>query len=692
MKINEKFRVTALYERLSKDDELQGESNSISNQKEFLEDYARKNGFLNLQHFTDDGYTGKNFNRPGFREMLEGIESGKIGAVIVKDMSRFGRNYLQVGFYTEMVFPKHHVRFIAVNNSVDSDRPQDNDFTPFLNIMNEWYVKDTSNKIKAIFNARMSEGKRCSGSIPYGYNRMPDDKQTLVVDPVASKVVIRIFELAAEGRGPTEIARILSADQVLIPSSYTLKYHPEQSNHRGKPDSCKWSTTTICEILDRQEYLGHTVLKKTVCTNFKTDTRRVTADDERFVFENTHEPIVSQELWDRAQKKRKRQKRAHSYRSLQIDNKYDGLLFCAECGSKFTREAHRRRNGEIYFLYYCSKHKSDKTACSSLHSITEERLDEAILTMLRRISRHAIEDEVAFSEELLEQWKQRHNAVPKNTKSRLASCQKRYDELDSMIQSLYENYSAGLLPERQYLSLMKKYDDEQTRLEEEITALQVEINDTRQESLKTDRFLSIIHEYKFPETLTRGMLNAFIDRILIRKIEGSRNHRSIELEIYFNFIGPYDLAPTAEELDAMQKAAAAEAEDKRALARKHGAEFRARKKEKRLAENEGHLFEKKKCRYCGKEFWPNSSRHVFCSPDCKKASQDAEKYQKRQAEKGDHLFRQKNCVLCGKPFWPSNGREQLCSPECKKARQKQRQLDYYNRAKAFPPDLQTISQ
>ena len=312
--------------------------------------------------------------------------------------------------------------------------------------------------------------------------------------------------------------------------------------------------------------------------------------------------------------------------------------------------------------------------------------------MLRRISRHAIEDEVAFSEELLAQWKQRHNAVPKNTKSRLALCQKRYDELDSMIQSLYENYSAGLLPERQYLSLMKKYDDEQTRLEEEITALQVEINDTRQESLKTDRFLSIIHEYKFPETLTRGMLNAFIDRILIRKIEGSRNHRSIELEIYFNFIGPYDLAPTAEELDAMQKAAAAEAEDKRALARKHGAEFRARKKEKRLAENEGHLFEKKKCRYCGKEFWPNSSRHVFCSPDCKKASQDAEKYQKRQAEKGDHLFRQKTCGLCGKPFWPSNGREQLCSPECKKARQKQRQLDYYNRSKASPPDLQPISQ
>ena len=190
------LRLTALYERLSKDDELKGESNSISNQKKYLEDYARKNGFQNLKHYTDDGFTGTNFNRPGFQEMIADVEAGKIDTIIVKDMSRFGRNYLQVGFYTEMVFPQKNVRFIAINNSVDSDNPVDNDFTPFLNIMNEWYAKDTSNKIKAVFNSRMSEGLRCSGSIPYGYNRLPDDKQKLVVDPVASKVVKRIFDMA----------------------------------------------------------------------------------------------------------------------------------------------------------------------------------------------------------------------------------------------------------------------------------------------------------------------------------------------------------------------------------------------------------------------------------------------------------------------------------------------------------------
>ena len=209
-KIRDMNRITALYERLSKDDEQQGESNSITNQKQYLEEFARKNGFTNVQHFTDDGYTGRNFNRPGFQAMLAEIQAGRVGTVIVKDMSRFGRNYLQVGFYTEILFPQKCVRFIAINNSVDSDRPQDNDFTPFLNIMNEWYAKDTSNKIKSIFLSRMEDGKRCSGSIPYGYNRLPDDKQTLVVDPVASQVVKRIFELAAAGNTPPEIARQLS--------------------------------------------------------------------------------------------------------------------------------------------------------------------------------------------------------------------------------------------------------------------------------------------------------------------------------------------------------------------------------------------------------------------------------------------------------------------------------------------------
>lgn len=259
----------------------------------------------NIKHFTDDGYTGRNFNRPGFQAMLAEAEAGKIGTIIVKDMSRFGRNYLEVGFYTEILFPKKQIRFVAINNSVDSDKPQDNDFTPFLNIMNEWYAKDTSNKIKSIFLSRMSDGKRCSGSIPYGYNRLPEDKQTLVVDPVASQVVKHIFELAAEGLTPPAIARQLTGEKMLIPSAYTLQYHPEQCNRKAEYGCTNWNANTIREILSRQEYLGHTVLRKTIGTNFKTDERRFATDEERLVFEDTHEPIVDSELWERAHRRLK---------------------------------------------------------------------------------------------------------------------------------------------------------------------------------------------------------------------------------------------------------------------------------------------------------------------------------------------------------------------------------------------------
>ena len=238
-------KITALYERLSRDDELQGESNSILNQKKYLEDYARKNGFNNIQHFTDDGYSGTNFNRPGFQSMIAEIEAGHIATVIVKDMSRFGRNYLEVGFYTEIQFPSKSVRFIAINNNVDSANPTDNDFTPFLNIMNEWYAKDTSNKIRAVFKSRMQDGKRCSGSIPYGYKRVPGDKQTLHVDEEAASVVRRIFDMAASGASLAQIGQTLSDEKVLIPSAYEERYHPESARHHSYHDPYRWNTTTL---------------------------------------------------------------------------------------------------------------------------------------------------------------------------------------------------------------------------------------------------------------------------------------------------------------------------------------------------------------------------------------------------------------------------------------------------------------
>ena len=330
----EKKRYTALYERLSRDDELQGESNSILNQKKYLEDYARQMGFSNIRHFTDDGYTGTNFNRPGFQAMLEEVEAGNIATVIVKDMSRFGRNYLLVGNYTELLFPNKGVRFIAVNNGVDSANPTSSDFTPFLNIMNEWYAKDTSNKIKTVFRNRMKEGNRVSGSIPYGYYRKPDDKQTLYVDEEAAAVVRKIFDMAAHGAGLTEISDTLTRDKVLIPSAYSQKYQPQNNRNTSFHDPYCWNNTTVSYILDRQEYLGHTILGKTISENFKIKKRRKASEDELIIFRNTHEPIITQEVWDAAQKLRKR-----SPRKLQngtYSHRLSGLIFCADCGHRMS--------------------------------------------------------------------------------------------------------------------------------------------------------------------------------------------------------------------------------------------------------------------------------------------------------------------------------------------------------------------
>lgn len=410
-KFGDMTKITALYERLSKDDEQQGESNSITNQKSYLEEHARKSGFINIKHFTDDGYTGRNFNRPGFQALLAQIEAGNVGAVIVKDMSRFGRNYLQVGFYTEIMFPQKGVRFIAVNNNVDTSNPTDNDFTPFLNIMNEFYAKDTSNKIKSIFLARMSDGKRCSGSIPYGYNRMTEDKQTLVIDPIASNVVRHIFELAADGNNPPEIARILTEEKTLVPSAYTLQYHPEQCNMKAEIGNCDWNSNTVRTILNRQEYLGHTVLRKTVGTNFKTDQRRFTTEEEQLFFENTHEAIVTQELWDNAHRQLKHTKRKYSHEELLQGCLLAGYVFCADCGRKLAFETHYYKSGERYYGFRCSNYTAKRSKCTQ-HYVSENSLQQLVLHSLQRITARIIEDEEAFCTLLKEKWQQRTFHLP----------------------------------------------------------------------------------------------------------------------------------------------------------------------------------------------------------------------------------------------------------------------------------------
>ncbi len=689
-KFGDMTKVTALYERLSKDDEQQGESNSIINQKSYLEEYARKNGFINIKHFTDDGYTGRNFNRPGFQAMLSQIESGNIGTVIVKDMSRFGRNYLQVGFYTEIMFPKKEVRFIAVNNNVDTNNPTDNDFTPFLNIMNEFYAKDTSNKIKSIFLARMSDGKRCSGSISYGYNRLPEDKQTLVIDPVASNVVKHIFELAAEANGPSDIARILTEEGVLIPSAYTMQYHPEQCNFKAKAGDTHWSNTTVSTILSRKEYLGHTILRKTIATNFKTDTRRAANKDELLVFENTHDAIVSQELWDKAHKTLvRRPKRVPSgwYDALVP---LSGLVFCSDCGNRMSYESHYYKNGNPYFTFRCSKYGNKTDSCTQ-HYINEKSLNQLVLHSIQRVYKRVIEDEKAFAEELKQLWQEKVDSKPKKDKRELISAQRRYEELNTLISGLYENFISGMLPERQYKSLMQKYDGEQAELEKRIEQLQQVLEDAATKPIQADRFIKLIKMYNEPSELTAELARELIEKIVVHEGVGPRRNKRITVDIYYPFIGQLDLPYTEEELKAAkQKAESETAEKKRnntERLRQNQVEFREREREKRLAENDGHLFPKQICPTCGKEFYPNGNRQVFCCKDCKQKNHMENVYEKRKVEKGDHLFKQKICEVCGKQFWPSNGRERLCSTDCKDTMRKKRQLEYYHRKKENTVDV-----
>lgn len=677
------LRAVALYERLSRDDENQGESNSIVNQKMYLEDFAERQGFAPIRHFTDDGYSGVNFNRPGFQKMLEEIKNGNISTVIVKDMSRLGRNYLEVGYYTEVLFPQKDVRFIAVNNSVDSDNQMGNDFAPFLNIMNEWYAKDTSNKIRTVFDARMKDGKRCSGSIPYGYNRKPDDKQTLVVDPVASKVVKKIFELAAAGTGITAIARQLEQEHILIPSAYTMKYHPEQNNNRVFADPYRWRQGTVQDILYRREYLGHTVLRKSTSVNFKMKKRKAVDPEDMLLFENTHEPIISQELWDQAHKflDKERRKRNVKYGELSDSHKLCGFVFCADCGARMRINVHKKKNGEPVFNFRCGTFASDHRKCSQ-HHVSAEALEKLLLSTIQRISWRVITDEKAFAEELQEQQKQRKAERPAKEREELKKAETRYEQLDSLIMGLYEAHVQEDLPEKQYKALMARYAEEQDDLEKKIESLRASLDKQEKEPMQISRFVEAVRRFKNPEKLTDEMIRVLVDKILVHQAHGRGKKRTQSIEIIFNFVGAVNLVETPEEREERERRAREEAEEQerkaQERARRNQRKADRERREKRLAENEGHLYPKKLCAVCGKEFWPNTVRQIYCSPECKKKHDREVLLEKRREVKGDHRFRQKKCIVCGAMFWPKTGIQETCSKECSITRRNTRQLAYYH--------------
>lgn len=480
-----------------------------------------------------------------------------------EDLSRFGRNYLQVGYYTEILFPKKGVRFIAINNSVDSANPTENDLTPFLNIMNEWYAKDTSNKIKAIFKSRMKNGMRCSGSIPYGYKRTKDDKQLLVVDEPAAEVVRRIFRLACQGNGTTAIADMLTEEKILIPSAYAAKHFPENCRHKDCADPYRWSATTVGYILDRQEYLGHTVLGKSICENFKTKQRRAATPDELMIFPDTHEAIIDQDTWDIARKIRlkKKPKAANGTYSHRLS----GLVYCADCGARMGFISPDAKKGGKHYdsdsAFQCGNYRNKCAECVS-HFIKASVLEAAILQAIQTVSKYVLEKEEEFISQLKVVWDENKAKHTDTRQQELDQAQKRVSELDGMIQNLYENSMKGLLPERQVQRMIQQYDEEQILLERRIEELKSQIQLEEVKEVETERFIALVKKYRDCTELTDIMLYAFVDRIEVHEATGGRTiYRQQNIDIHFNFIGNF--YPPTETISEEERIAAIEAEQLR---------------------------------------------------------------------------------------------------------------------------------
>ena len=555
-------KITALYERLSRDDELQGPSNSILNQQAFLEDFCKRNSFTNVRHFTDDGVSGTTFDRDGFKAMIAEVEAGNVATIIVKDMSRFGWDYLKVGFYTDVMFRDKGVRFIAVNNGIDSDKQGDNDFTPFLNIMNEFYARDSSRKIQAIFKARMQDGKRVSPSVPYGYRRDPQDKQHLIVDEEAAAVVRRIFQMVIEGYGVKGIADALTADKVLIPSAYAKLHNPENDHSKGFHDPCLWSSTAVGYILEKQEYMGHTVLGKTICENYKTKKRRKAKPEELMIFRDTHEAIVDEETWQLAHRLKKTIRKP-SYPDRPA-NPLTGLLYCADCGHKLTHHQPSPGKKKVYDAddyYICGNYRQLTRDCT-IHYIKTSAIEKLILTAIREVSAYVREDEKEFIRIVRDAASAGQEQTAREKKKRLRQVEKRIGELDELIRKLYEGNATGKIPDKHFNRLLVEYDTEQSALEQEAAELKEGITAQAEDGMRAQRFVSLVRRYTNFDELTAPMLNEFIEKVVVHEADKSTGDRRQKVDIYFNFIGCFvppkpEVILTAVEEAKAQKALAA---------------------------------------------------------------------------------------------------------------------------------------
>ena len=557
MRKNEK--ITALYERLSrddfgKDDDQQRESNSISNQKAMLEEFAARQGFTNIVHFTDDGISGTCFDRPGFLAMMKEVEAGNVEYLCIKDMSRMGRDYLKVGQIME-ILRQRGVRLIAINDGVDSARGDD-DFTPFRNIMNEYYARDTSRKIRSTFQSKGKSGKHLTGTVIYGY-LWNEARDQWLVDPEAADVVKRIFAMTIEGYGPYQIASKLKEEKVLIPSAYLAQHGEGVNKNKTFKDVYGWGSSTICNLLEKREYLGHTINFKTR-KHFKDKKSHYVPEDEWTIFENTHEAIIDQQTFDLVQKIRGNVRRYPDGWGEAAP--LTGLLYCADCGGKMY--VHRTNNGKRISQYTCSQYTKVPcgTLCKTQHRINEDVVLSLVSEMLKAIAEYAKLDRAEFVRVVQEAQSSQQTTEVKKQRIRLAAAKQRISELEVLLCKIYEDNILGKLSDSRYATLDAQYAKEQSELTAEISALEKAVKSYETHEKNADRFIALIDKYENFDKLTIAMLNEFIEKILVHERDRKGSIQTTqEVEIYFNFVGRFvpptfgEVELTPEELEEIRK-------------------------------------------------------------------------------------------------------------------------------------------
>ena len=557
MRKNEK--ITALYERLSrddfgKDDDQQRESNSISNQKAMLEEFAARQGFTNIVHFTDDGISGTCFDRPGFLAMMKEVEAGNVEYLCIKDMSRMGRDYLKVGQIME-ILRQRGVRLIAINDGVDSARGDD-DFTPFRNIMNEYYARDTSRKIRSTFQSKGKSGKHLTGTVIYGY-LWNEARDQWLVDPEAADVVKRIFAMTIEGYGPYQIASKLKEEKVLIPSAYLAQHGEGVNKNKTFKDVYGWGSSTICNILEKREYLGHTINFKTR-KHFKDKKSHYVPEDEWTIFENTHEAIIDQQTFDLVQKIRGNVRRYPDGWGEAAP--LTGLLYCADCGGKMY--VHRTNNGKRISQYTCSQYSKVPVGklCTTQHRINEDVVLSLVSEMLKAIAEYAKHDRAEFVRVVQEAQSSQQTAEVKKQRTRLATAKQRVSELEVLLCKIYEDNILGKLSDSRYATLDAQYEKEQSELTAEISVLEKAVKSYEKHEKDADRFIALIDKYENFDKLTIAMLNEFIEKILVHERDRKGSIQTTqEVEIYFNFVGRFvppafgEVELTPEELEEIRK-------------------------------------------------------------------------------------------------------------------------------------------